>query len=65
MSAHWAWAQQNDFEEGGGTHTADLVAPMFCGVVGDEDEEEEAASAALSANLPTLAVGAQVFHLLA
>lgn len=40
MSAHWAWAQQNDFEEGGGTRTADRVAPIFCAVVGDEDEEE-------------------------
>lgn len=64
MSAHWAGAQQDDLEEGGGIHTADLVAPMLCGEVEDEDEEEEV-SVALSADLPTLAVGAQAFHLLA
>lgn len=63
MSAHWAGAQQDDLEEGGGIHTADLVAPMLCGEAEDEDEEEEV-SAALS-DLPTLAVGAQAFHLLA
>lgn len=66
MSARWAWAQQSDFGEGGGTHTADLVAPMSCGAAGGEDEdEEEEDAAALSADLPTWAVGAQVFHLLA
>ncbi len=66
MSAHWAGAQQD--EEGGGIHTADLVAPMLCGEgeveVEDEDDDEEV-SAAPSADLVTWAVGAQASHLLA
>lgn len=64
VSAHWAVAQQDVLEEGGGIHTADLVAPMLCGEVEGEDDDEEV-SAAPSADLVTLAVGAQVFHILA
>lgn len=64
MSAHWPWEQQDVLVKGGGIHTADLVAPMLCGEVEDEDEEDEV-SAAPSANLQTLAGGAQAFHLLA
>lgn len=51
-SAHWAGAQQDVLEEGGGIHTADLVAPTLCGEVEDEDDEEEV-SAAPSADLVT------------
>ncbi len=64
MSAHWAGARQNVLEEGGGIHTAVPVAPMLCGEVADEDDDEEV-FAAPSAALVTLAVGAQAFHLLA
>lgn len=62
MSAHWAGGQQNVLEEEGGIHTADLVAPMLCGEVEDEDDGEEASAAA---DLVTLAVEAQASHLLA
>lgn len=67
-SAHWAGAQRDVLEEGGGTHTADLVAPRLGVEVEDEDGddvEEEEVSAAPSADLVTLAVGAQASHLLA
>lgn len=64
MSAHWARACQDVLEEGDGNRIADLVAPMLCGEVVDEDDEEEV-SAAPSADLVTLAVEAQASHLLA
>lgn len=64
VSAHWAVAQQDVLEEGDGIHTADLVAPMLCGGVEGEDDEE-VVSAAPSADLVTLAVGAQASHFLA
>lgn len=64
VSAHWAGAQQDVLEEGDGIHTAVQVAPMLCGEVEDEDDEEEV-SAAPSADLVTLAVGAQASRLLA
>lgn len=65
VSAHWAVAQQDVLEAGGGIHTADLVAPMLCGEVeGEDDDEEEAVvSAVPSADLVTLAVEAQASHL--
>lgn len=68
VSAHWAVAQQDVLEEGGGIHTADPVAPMLCAEVegeDDDDDDEEEVSAAPSADLVTLAVGAQASHLLA
>lgn len=65
VSAHWAGAQQNVLEEEGGIHTAGLVAPRLCGEVEDEDDDEEEVSAAPSADLVTLAEGAQASHLLA
>lgn len=66
MNAHWVEAQQDALEEGGGIHTADLVAPMLCGEVEDEDDDdEEEVSAAPSADLLTLAVGGQASRLLA
>lgn len=64
MSAHWAGGQQDVLEGGHGIHTAVLVAPMPCGEVEDEDEEEEVVSVAPFADLVILAVGAQAFHLL-
>lgn len=64
MNARWA-GEQNVLEEGGGIHTADLVAPMLCGEVEDEDDDEVEVSAAPSEDLVTLAVGAQASHLLA
>lgn len=64
MSAHWAGAQQDALEEGGGIHTAVQVAPMLCEEVEDEDDEE-VVSAAPSADLVTLAEGVQASHHLA
>lgn len=64
VSARWAAAQRDVLEEGGGIHTADLVAPMLCGEVEDEDDGEEVC-AAPSAGLVTLAVGARASRLLA
>lgn len=65
-SAHWAVARQDVLEEGGGIHTADLVAPTLCEEVeGEDDDEEEEVSAAPSAGMVTWAVGAQASHLLA
>lgn len=64
MSARWAGACRDVLEEGDGNHIADLVAPMLCGEVEDEDDDEEV-SAAPSADLVTLAVEAQASHLLA
>lgn len=64
VSARWAGACRDVLEEGDGNHIADLVAPMLCGEVEDEDDDEEV-SAAPSADLVTLAVEAQASHLLA
>lgn len=64
VSAHWAGAQQDALEEGGGIHTAVQVAPMLCEEVEDEDDEE-VVSAAPSADLVTLAEGVQASHHLA
>lgn len=62
MSAHLAVARQDVLEEGGGNHTADLVAPTLCGGVDREDDDEEA-SAAPSAHLVPFAGEAQASHL--
>lgn len=64
MSAHLAGAHQGVLEEGGGNHTADLIAPMLCEEVDDEDDEG-AVSAAPSADLVTFAVGGPASHPLA
>lgn len=64
VSVHWTGAQPGVLEEeGGGSRTADLVAPTPC--VEAEDEDEGEASAAPSAGLVTSAVGAQASRLLA
>lgn len=65
VSAHWAAAQQDVLEEGGGIHTADQVAPMLCGEVEEEGDEEEEVSAAPFAGLVALAVRDQASLLLA
>lgn len=62
MSAHWSEAQ-DVLEEGGGVHTTGHIAPMLCGEVEDEGDDEDV-YAAPSAGLVTLTVGAQVSHLL-
>lgn len=63
MSAHWSEAQQDVLEEGDGIHTTGLVAPMLCGEVEDEDNDEEV-FAAPSGGQVTLTVRAQASHLL-
>lgn len=64
VSARWLVAQQNVLEEEDGIHTADLVAPMTCGEVEGEDDDE-VVSAAPFVDLVTLAVQAQASHFLA
>ena len=61
VSAHWAGAPQDVPEEGGGIHTAGLVAPTL-GAEGEDEDEE--VSAAPSAGQVTWAVGAQASRLL-
>jgi len=64
-SARWAAARPDVLEEGDGIHTAGPVAPMLCGEVeGEDDDEEEEVSAAPSADLVAWAVGAQASHFL-
>lgn len=61
-SAHWAEVQQDVLEAGGGSHTADPVAPRLC--EGEEDEDEGVVSVGPSANQLTLEVVSPAFHFL-
>lgn len=62
MCVHWVGAQHDVLEEEGEIHTAGLVAPTLCEE--GEGEDGEGVSAAPSASLVIVAVGAQASHLL-
>jgi len=64
VSAHWVGTKQDVLEGEDGIRTGGLAVPMLCEEVEDGDGEGEV-SAAPSAFLVTLPVGAQAFHLLA